>query len=110
LNSVVSGYVPNFKEFSKFPEVRRDLAIIIGNEIAFADVDRVVRNNAGDRLTALRAFDVYEGEKLGEGKRSLALSLFWQHPERTLNDDEVHEFFDRVINALQKELGATLRS
>jgi phenylalanyl-tRNA synthetase beta chain len=110
LNPVVSGYVPNFKEFSKFPEVRRDLAIIIGNEIAFADVDRVVRNNAGDRLTALRAFDVYEGEKLGEGKRSLALSLFWQHPERTLNDDEVHEFFDRVINALQKELGATLRS
>lgn len=110
LNPVVSGYVPNFKEFSKYPEVRRDLAIIIGNEIAFADVDRVVRNNAGDRLTALRAFDVYEGEKLGEGKRSLALSLFWQHPERTLNDDEVHEFFDRVINALQEELGATLRS
>ena len=67
LNPVVSGYVPNFKEFSKFPEVRRDLAIIIGNEIAFADVDRVVRNNAGDHLTALRAFDVYEGEKLGEG-------------------------------------------
>ncbi|SFR76836.1 phenylalanyl-tRNA synthetase beta subunit [Marinobacter daqiaonensis] len=110
LNPIVSGYVPNFKEFSKFPEVRRDLAIIIGNEIAFADVDRVVRDNAGERLTALRAFDVYEGEKLGEGKRSLALSLFWQHPERTLNDDEVHELFNRVIDALQKELGATLRS
>ena len=110
LNPIVSGYVPNFKEFSKYPEVRRDLAIIIGNEIAFADVDRVVRNNAGERLTALRAFDVYEGEKLGEGKRSLALSLFWQHPERTLNDDEVHELFDRVIKALQEELGATLRS
>ncbi len=110
LNPIVSGYVPNFKEFSKYPEVRRDLAIIIGNEIAFADVDQVVRNNAGERLTALRAFDVYEGEKLGEGKRSLALSLFWQHPERTLNEDEVHEFFNGVIDALQKELGATLRS
>ncbi len=110
LNPVVSGYVPNFKEFSKFPEVRRDLAIIIENEIAFADVNRVVRNNAGDRLTALRAFDVYEGEKLGEGKRSLALSLFWQHPERTLNDDEVHELFDGVIQALKNELGAILRS
>ena len=110
LNPIVSGYVPNFKEFSKYPEVRRDLAIIIGNEIAFADVDRVVRNNAGNRLNTLRAFDVYEGEKLGAGKRSLALSLFWQHPERTLNDDEVHELFDRVVNALQEELGATLRS
>lgn len=110
LSPILSGYVPNFKEFSKFPEVRRDLAIIVGNEIAFADVERVVRNNAGERLTALRAFDVYEGEKLGEGKRSLALSLFWQHPERTLNDDEVHELFDGVVNALQQELGATLRS
>lgn len=110
LNPVLSGYVPNFKEFSKFPEVRRDLAIIIGNEISFADVERVVRDNAGERLTALRAFDVYEGEKLGEGKRSLALSLFWQHPERTLNDDEVHGLFNGVISALQEELEATLRS
>ncbi|WP_166264484.1 phenylalanine--tRNA ligase subunit beta [Marinobacter caseinilyticus] len=110
LNPVLSGYVPNFKEFSKYPEVRRDLAIIIGSDVAFADVERVVKQYAGERLTALRAFDVYEGESLGEGNRSLALSLFWQHPERTLNDDEVHALFDSVITALQKELEATLRS
>jgi phenylalanyl-tRNA synthetase beta chain len=110
LNSVVTGYVPNFKEISKFPEVRRDLAIIIGSEVAFADVERVARNHAGEQLTALRAFDVYEGESLGEGNRSLALSLFWQHPERTLNEDEVHSLFNGVIDALKEELGATLRS
>ena len=110
LNPVVTGYVPNFKEISKFPEVRRDLAIIIGNDTAFADVQRVVRQTAGEHLTALRAFDVYEGESLGEGNRSLALSLFWQHPERTLNEEEVHELFNGVIEALKLELGATLRS
>ncbi|MGM0768967.1 MAG: phenylalanine--tRNA ligase subunit beta [Pseudomonadota bacterium] len=110
LNSIVSGYVPNFKEISKFPEVRRDLAIIIGNNVAFADVERVAKKHAGERLTALRAFDVYEGESLGEGNRSLALSLFWQHPERTLNEEEVHSLFTGVIEALQEELGATLRS
>jgi phenylalanyl-tRNA synthetase beta chain len=110
LNSIVSGYVPNFKEISKFPEVRRDLAIIIGSEVAFADVERVARKHAGEQLTALRAFDVYEGESLGKGNRSLALSLFWQHPERTLNENEVHSLFDGVINALKEELGATLRS
>ncbi|SDX19057.1 phenylalanine--tRNA ligase subunit beta [Marinobacter mobilis] len=110
LNPVVTGYVPNFKVISKFPEVRRDLAIIIGNETAFADVERVVRNTAGENLTSVRAFDVYEGESLGEGNRSLALSLFWQHPERTLNEDEVHGLFDGVIGALKEELGATLRS
>ena len=110
LNLIVTGYVPNFKEISKFPEVRRDLAIIIGSDVAFADVERVTRKHAGERLTALRAFDVYEGESLGEGNRSLALSLFWQHPERTLNDDEVHSLFNGVIDALKEELGATLRS
>ncbi|MGF2736098.1 phenylalanine--tRNA ligase subunit beta [Marinobacter sp. DUT-1] len=110
LNSIVTGYVPNFKEISKFPEVRRDLAIIIGSDVAFADVERVARKHAGERLTALRAFDVYEGESLGEGNRSLALSLFWQHPERTLNEDEVHSLFNGVIDALKEELGATLRS
>ncbi|HTN35133.1 MAG TPA: phenylalanine--tRNA ligase subunit beta [Marinobacter sp.] len=110
LNSIVTGYVPNFKEISKFPEVRRDLAIIIGSDTKFADVERVARKHAGEQLTALRAFDVYEGQSLGEGNRSLALSLFWQHPERTLNEDEVHSLFDGVINALKEELGATLRS
>ena len=110
LNSIVTGYVPNFKDISKFPEVRRDLAIIIGNDVAFADVERVARKHAGERLTALRAFDVYEGESLGEGNRSLALSLFWQDPERTMNEDEVHSLFNGVIDALQEELGATLRS
>jgi len=110
LNSIITGYVPNFKEISKFPEVRRDLAIIISSEVAFADVERVARKHAGERLTALRAFDVYEGESLGEGNRSLALSLFWQHPERTLNEDEVHSLFNGVIDALKEELEATLRS
>jgi len=110
LDSIVTGYVPNFKEISKFPEVRRDLAIIIGAEVSFADVERVARKHAGEQLTALRVFDVYEGESLGEGQRSLALSLFWQHPERTLNEDEVHSLFNGVIDALTAELGATLRN
>ncbi|MGC8121004.1 phenylalanine--tRNA ligase subunit beta [Marinobacter sp. VGCF2001] len=110
LESIVTGYVPNFKDISKFPEVRRDLAIIIGSDVAFAKVEHVARKHAGEHLTALRVFDVYEGEGLGEGNRSLALSLFWQHPERTLNEDEVHSLFNGVIEALKEELGATLRS
>ncbi|GHD44467.1 phenylalanyl-tRNA synthetase beta subunit [Marinobacter persicus] len=110
LNSIVTGYVPNFKAISKFPEVRRDLAIIIGSDVPFAKVEHVARMHAGEHLTALRVFDVYEGESLGEGNRSLALSLFWQHPERTLNEDEVHTLFNGVIDALKEELGATLRS
>ncbi|MBJ6138512.1 phenylalanine--tRNA ligase subunit beta [Marinobacter litoralis] len=110
LNSIVTGYVPNFKDVSKFPEVRRDLAIIIGSDVSFAQVEEVARKQAGEHLTDMRVFDVYEGESLGEGNRSLALSLFWQHPERTLNEDEVHTLFNGVIDSLKEELGATLRS
>jgi len=118
LNSIVTGYVPNFKDVSKFPEVRRDLAIIIGSDVKFADVERVATHHAGEHLTTLRAFDVYQGESLGkgevesesEGNRSLALSLFWQHPQRTLTEDEVHGLFNGVIEALKAELRATLRS
>ncbi|WP_148862273.1 phenylalanine--tRNA ligase subunit beta [Marinobacter fonticola] len=110
LNSILSGYVPNFKEFSKFPEVRRDLAIIIRNEVTYAEVQRIARQQAGEHLTGVRVFDVFEGEAIGEGRKSLALSLFWQHPERTLNDDEIQSWFNAVIDALKAELGATLRS
>ncbi|MBH84293.1 MAG: phenylalanine--tRNA ligase subunit beta [Alteromonadaceae bacterium] len=110
LNSILTGYVPNFKEFSKFPEVRRDLAIIIRNEVGYAEVQRIARQYAGEQLTGVRLFDVFEGEAIGEGRKSLALSLFWQHPERTLNDEEVQASVNAVVDALKAELGATLRS
>ncbi|WP_165856778.1 phenylalanine--tRNA ligase subunit beta [Marinobacter sp. JSM 1782161] len=110
LNSIVSGYVPNFKEFSKFPEVRRDLAIIIRNELTYAEVQRIARDQAGEHLTGVRVFDVFEGESIGRGQKSLALSLFWQHPERTLNEEEIQGWFNAVIESLKTELGATLRS
>ncbi|MCH8498545.1 MAG: phenylalanine--tRNA ligase subunit beta [Marinobacter sp.] len=110
LNPVLTGYVPNFKEFSKYPEVRRDLAIIISEARTFAEVRQVIRQHAGEHLTALRVFDVYVGDNVGAGNKSLAISLHWQHPERTLTEDEVHALFNGVIAALQEELAATLRS
>ncbi|WP_097460677.1 phenylalanine--tRNA ligase subunit beta [Mangrovitalea sediminis] len=110
LNPVLTGYVPNFKEFSKFPEVRRDLAIIVSEGTSYAGVETAIRAQAGEYLTGLRVFDVYEGGNIGEGQKSLALSLFWQHPERTLNDEEVQDLFNRVVSHLGAELGATLRS
>jgi len=110
LEPVLNGYVPHFKAFSKFPEVRRDLAILIGEETGWAAVETVARRAAGDALTGLRIFDVYQGEHIEKGQKSIALSLFWQHPERTLGDEEVQGLLDTVTQALQNELGAQLRS
>ncbi len=110
LETVLTGYVPHFKEFSKYPEVRRDLAILVGQETAWSDIEDVVRGAAGDTLTGLQVFDVYQGEHVGEGHKSIALSLYWQDPTQTLSDDEVQALFDGVVEALQHKLGARLRS
>ena len=110
LETVLTGYVPHFKEFSKYPEVRRDLAILVGEETAWSDIENVVRGAAGDRLTGLEVFDVYQGEHVGEGQKSIALSLYWQDSTQTLSDDEVQALFDGVVEALQHKLGARLRS
>jgi len=110
LNPVLTGQVPHFKEFSKYPEVRRDLAIIVGRDRAWSDIESVVRGAAGEHLTGLRVFDVYQGGHMGDDQKSVALSLFWQHPGRTLQDDEVQEIADTVVQQLQSKLEATLRS
>ncbi|XOZ33812.1 phenylalanine--tRNA ligase subunit beta [Halomonadaceae bacterium KBTZ08] len=110
LDTVLSGHVPHFQAFSKFPEVRRDLAMLVDEETQWAAVEDVARGAAGELLTGLRVFDVYQGEHVKEGCKSLALSLFWQHPERTLGDEEVQQLMDGVTSALNTRLGAELRS
>ncbi|MGM0449254.1 MAG: phenylalanine--tRNA ligase subunit beta [Pseudomonadota bacterium] len=110
LEAVLNGHVPHFKAFSKFPEVRRDLAMLVDEGVEWSAVEKVAREVAGELLTGLRVFDVYQGEHVTEGCKSLALSLFWQHPERTLGDAEVQELVDGVTDALSTRLGAQLRS
>ncbi|MCG8611464.1 MAG: phenylalanine--tRNA ligase subunit beta [Pseudomonadales bacterium] len=110
LNEIVEGKLPKFKEFSKFPEVRRDLAIIVNTDVQYATVESLIAENAGELLTGIRLFDVYQGDNIGSGKKSLAIGITWQHPTRTLNDEEITETFDQVIKVLSDRLDATLRS
>jgi phenylalanyl-tRNA synthetase beta chain len=110
LEKTVKGSVPRFSEVSKFPEVRRDLAIVLRNEVPFKDIETVVRQNAGSDLVNLNVFDVYAGESLGEGQRSIGLGLIWQRVDRTLNDDEINQVFDQIVSALSEKLDARLRS
>ena len=110
LNPVLTGHVPHFKEFSKYPAVRRDLAILVGRETSWSAIERAVREAAGEHMTALHVFDVYQGEHISPDQKSVALSVFWQHAERTLQDDEVQALFDGIVHQLQKTLDATLRS
>lgn len=110
LSAITTGKLPDFTELSKFPEVRRDLAILIDRDEEAASVLNTVREAAGDSLTNLRLFDIYEGKGIDPKRKSLALGLTFQHSSRTLNEDEVNVNVDRVVKILETKFGATLRN
>jgi phenylalanyl-tRNA synthetase beta chain len=92
-----------------FPPVLEDLALVVDENIPAAQVEEVLRQACGDLLTELRLFDLYRGEQIGAGKKSLAYALTYQSPDRTLTDEDVASIRQRVIKAIEKELGASLR-
>ncbi|NBA95553.1 phenylalanine--tRNA ligase subunit beta [Pseudomonas sp. R5(2019)] len=109
LGDVVVGRLPKFQELSRFPEVRRDLALVADRNVASSDVLAVIRENAGEWLTDLRLFDVYQGKGIDPDRKSLAVGLTWQHPSRTLNDDEVNSTTQSILTSLEQRLNTTLR-
>ncbi|MET0610668.1 MAG: phenylalanine--tRNA ligase subunit beta [Pseudomonas caspiana] len=109
LAEVALGKMPEFQELSRFPEVRRDLALLADEGVPATAVLDVIRENAGEWLTDLRLFDVYQGKGIDPHRKSLAVGLTWQHPSRTLNDDEVNAATHKILTSLEERLNATLR-
>ena len=99
----------SFKELPKFPEVRRDLALLLDEGVSYADV-RSAALKAGKKLIkSVSLFDVYRGEKIPAGKKQYALSFVLQDLERTLTDNDVENTMQRVLSALEAQFGAALR-
>ncbi|WP_221794591.1 phenylalanine--tRNA ligase subunit beta [Oceanobacter mangrovi] len=109
LELLLKTSVPSFAELSKFPEMRRDLALVVDQNVQVDDVLEQIRLQAGEYLTKLNLFDVYTGKGIDPDKKSLALGLTWQHPSRTLTDQEVNDSVEAVLQQLEQQLGATLR-
>ena len=109
LKAVRQVEVPAFKPLSKFPEMRRDLALVVTDATPVADVMSLIREKAGDYLTKLNLFDIYQGKGIDPDRKSLALGLTWQHPSRTLNEEEVNEAVDNVLAHLADRIDAQLR-
>ncbi len=98
-----------FKELSKFPMVRRDLSIVIPQTVSFEDVKRVAYMTERKILKEINVFDVYQGENLGENKKSYSVSFGLQDQQKTLNDKIIDKTMDRLIQMYEKELGAVIR-
>lgn len=109
LDVLLSGRLPHFRELSRYPGVRRDIAVLVPRDVSAAAVQACVHDAAGEQLVNLRLFDVYAGSGIDPARKSLALGLTLQDPSRTLADDEIGSVMERVIGALGEQLGATLR-
>lgn len=93
-----------------YPPVLEDLAVVVDEEVAAAEVEVVLWKGGGDYLAKVKLFDIYRGKQIGEGKKSLAFSLTYIAPDHTLTDKEVSKLRQRIIKFLKQELGAELRS
>lgn len=93
-----------------YPPVIEDLALVVDEALPAGQVEAMIAQTGGSMLSQVVLFDVFRGERLGVGKKSLAYQLTYQHPERTLTDEEVSKLRERIVRRLAQELGAQLRT
>ena len=99
----------SFVEITKFPAVQRDLAVVVDKAVAYEQVDRATRSAKVNKLQAVSLFDVFENEKLGAGKKSMAISFTFLDEEKTMTDKDIDEMMGKIIASYEKELNAEIR-
>jgi phenylalanyl-tRNA synthetase beta chain len=109
LHELTEGRIATYSDVTSFPAVLQDIAVIVPEDVPAARLAEVVRAGAGDLLASLRVFDLYHGEQVGEGSKSLALRLEFRAPDRTLTDEEVAERRTAIERELES-IGGRLRA
>lgn len=109
LRSLSHFPLPRAIDISRFPSVRRDLALVLQEDISFAAVEQVLREAAGSQLAGVELFDIYRGAGLPDGSRSLAIGLIFQEHSRTLTDAEVDRLIACCVDRIGNALGGSLR-
>ncbi|MFW0094457.1 MAG: phenylalanine--tRNA ligase subunit beta [Coxiella endosymbiont of Haemaphysalis qinghaiensis] len=111
LEAITKATLPHYQSISKFPTVRRDLAIIVDRDVEVSQIKEEIAQSAGHLLIMSEIFDIYEGIKHIESfKKSVAMALIFQDPSRTLIDEEIEQVIERVIAALERKFNAKLRT
>lgn len=109
LDALTRRRVPEAGEISRFPANRRDLALVVEQSVAAADILDLVRKVGGKQVVGINLFDVYQGQGIADGKKSLALSLVLQDTQRTLEEKEIADTLASIVSALSVEFNASLR-
>jgi phenylalanyl-tRNA synthetase beta chain len=109
LAAIIRDFVPKFTQLSRFPSIRRDLSLVVPEELPAEDLLDCIRETVQDSLHKLELFDVYRGEGIDSGKKSLAIGLTFQESSRTLIDSEVDALIEQVLAVARGRFGAKLR-
>jgi phenylalanyl-tRNA synthetase beta chain len=99
-----------FVDVVTYPAVHEDLAFVVGEDVAAGDLVAAARASAGDELRDVRVFDVYRGPQVGEGRKSVAIAVTYQSPERTLADEDAARLRAAIVDGLGRRFGAMLRA
>ncbi len=99
-----------YEDVITYPPVRQDLAFVVPESVSAAELVDAARRAAGSELREMRAFDIYRGDQVGSGKKSIAFSVMFQSPERTLTDEDAAALRERIVKALESAFGAQLRA
>jgi phenylalanyl-tRNA synthetase beta chain len=98
------------REIPRFPAVRRDIAVVVGKDVEAAAMITALKNASCKEFVSAEVFDVYEGDAIGAGKKSVAIKLSFQDYEKTLESIEIDQFVEKLMKNLSRETGAVLRS
>ncbi|MBQ74879.1 MAG: phenylalanine--tRNA ligase subunit beta [Gammaproteobacteria bacterium] len=109
IDELITKSITKSAPLSRYPVVRRDIAVVVDQVISALAVRDCVKSAADDTLQNLKLFDVYQGKGIETNRKSLALGLTFQHPSRTLTDEEISSSMDKIIASLETEVGASLR-
>jgi phenylalanyl-tRNA synthetase beta chain len=109
LMKAIKSVKVSYTELSKFPAVKRDLALLIDRSVTFAEIEKIAYDTEKKLLKEVSLFDVYEGKNLDAGKKSYAVSFLLQDENQTLNDKTIDKVMSKLIKNLEDKLGARLR-
>lgn len=109
LSLLASGQTAQIRELPRYPAVQRDLAMIVAKDLAWAEVEKTVQGARLGKLQGIRLFDVFENEKIGSGKKSIAVNFTFRDDEKTLTDKEIDGWMGTLMQRLEKELQAEIR-
>lgn len=109
LSQLAANNKPGFKEIPRFPAVQRDLAMIVPQQLPYADVEKTIRKIRLNKLQEVKLFDIFESEKLGAGKKSMAVNFTFLDEEKTLTDKEIDGWMNSIMTSLEKDLQAEIR-